>query len=44
MIFLWLVVWLLCGTPRVDFAPVNDWAIALTVCVVLALLNTRSDS
>ena len=39
MTFLWLVVWLVTGTPEVDsWGPWNSWGIALFVCLAIDLL------
>lgn len=40
MLFLWLCVWLLSGTPDVTFSGHwNNWAVALVICGVLTLLS-----
>lgn len=43
MLIIWLIVWLLNETPAVQFAggDLNNWAIALIICVVVDLFGTR---
>lgn len=37
---LWLLVWLLCGTPNVEvFDETNTWGLALVVCIIIDLLK-----
>ena len=38
MSYLWLIVWIIMGTPSVYAW--NTWAVVLTVCMILDLLNT----
>jgi hypothetical protein len=41
MTVIWLVVWLLYGTPDVAaFGPWNSWGIALCVCFAIDVLAT----
>jgi hypothetical protein len=37
MIFLWLFIWLIAGTPEVNFSLVNGWAIFLIISIVMDL-------
>ncbi|GAA1205465.1 hypothetical protein [Prauserella alba] len=47
MTFIWLIVWLVAGTPEVaSWGPWNNWGIALFVCLSIDLIgalgaNTR---
>lgn len=43
MTFIWLIVWLIQGTPAVEFQPdVNSWAIGLAVCIAIDLIGARA--
>lgn len=40
MTFIWLVAWLISGTPRVaSWGPWNNWGVALFVCIAIDLLG-----
>lgn len=40
MTFIWLVVWLIAGTPDVDsWGPWNSWGIALFVCLAIDVIS-----
>ncbi len=39
MTFIWIVVWLLSGTPQVFIHPINNWGVALGVCLLIDALN-----
>jgi hypothetical protein len=39
----WLVVWLIAGTPNLEwFESWNDWAVALLGCIVFNLVSGRA--
>jgi hypothetical protein len=45
MTFIWLIVWLVQGTPDVvSWGPWNSWGIALFVCLAIDLLGALSSS
>jgi hypothetical protein len=37
ILIIWLLVWLIQGTPPVTFNPFNIWAVTLIVSIVLSL-------
>lgn len=40
MTFIWLIVWLIFGTPAVQsWGPWNNWGTALFVCLAIDLLG-----
>ena len=40
--FVWLIVWLVQGTPNLEwFGTWNDWAVALLGCVVFDVFSGR---
>jgi hypothetical protein len=40
MTVIWLIVWLIAGTPDVAaFGPWNNWGIAVAVCLAIDLLG-----
>lgn len=43
MTFIWLLVWLVQGTPDVDFHNTwNDWAVWLVVCLAVDIFGGSS--
>lgn len=41
MTFIWLIVWLIAGTPAVEsWGPWNNWGTALFVCLAIDLLGS----
>jgi len=45
MSVIWLIVWLIKGTPAVVFNDgLNNWAVSLVVCIVVDILITIKDS
>lgn len=41
MTFLWLLVWLFCGTPQVERW--NAWLVGLAVCAFLDIYGVRKE-
>lgn len=40
MTFIWLVVWLIAGTPNVEsWGPWNNWGTALFVCLTIDVVS-----
>jgi hypothetical protein len=40
--FIWLIVWLVQGTPNLEwFGSWNDWAVALLACAVFDVFSSR---
>ena len=40
MTLIWLIVWLIAGTPAVQsWGPWNNWGVALFVCLAIDLLG-----
>lgn len=39
MTVFWLIIWLLSGTPNVQFSPANAWAIGLIVCLIIDVMK-----
>lgn len=39
MTLVWLLVWVCCDAPPVDFDPLNAWAVGLAVCVLIDVLD-----
>ncbi len=45
MTFIWLIVWLIAGTPQVlMFGAWNDWGVALGVCLAIDLVGAIAAS
>jgi hypothetical protein len=45
MTVIWLIVWLVKGTPQVvSWGPWNDWGVALFICLAVDLLGVLSSS
>jgi hypothetical protein len=42
LLIIWLIVWLIQGTPHIVFWEPNSWAIALYVCAAISILVPRS--
>jgi hypothetical protein len=40
-LIIWLIVWLVMGTPAVSFTPPNAWAITLIIVIILMLWPGR---
>lgn len=41
MTILWLIIWMLSNTPQVMFSPLNNWGIALLVCILIDILKLK---
>lgn len=41
MTLLWLIAWLLCGTPHLSFIHVTGWTIAMCICMFIDLTGSR---
>jgi hypothetical protein len=44
MTFIWLIVWLIEGTPHVSFVAWNVWAVSLAICAGIDIFGYRERS